>query len=103
VIWRHLLVAQPCKNQLKDGQPDATANAALAARFPYLFATTPTLPIYLEVIVRDKVGRSQRQRRYAGVAAVLEMPMLMVPFTSSEETKARQAPCGAEVAVEKCR
>ncbi|MGC3506807.1 type VI secretion system contractile sheath large subunit, partial [Pseudomonas aeruginosa] len=35
--------------------PDATANAYLAARKPYLFSTC-RLPHYLKCIVRDKIG-----------------------------------------------
>ena len=42
--------------------PDATANASLAARLPYLFACS-RFAHYLKCIVRDKVGSFKDARR----------------------------------------
>ena len=51
--------------------PDATANAALAARLPYLFATC-RFAHYLKCIVRDKVGSFKERDRHAEVAAEMD-------------------------------
>ena len=47
--------------------PDATANANLSARLPYLFATC-RFAHFLKCIVRDKIGSFQRARRYGALA-----------------------------------
>lgn len=79
---------------------DATANAQLAARLPYLFAST-RFAHYLKCIVRDKIGvfheRDDMQRW------LNEWIMGYVdadPFNSSPETKAKRPLAAAEVVVE---
>ena len=80
--------------------PDATANAALAARLPYLFATC-RFAHYLKCIVRDKVGsfkEAEDMQRW------LQNWIIQYvdgdPAHSSEETKARKPLAAAEVVVE---
>jgi type VI secretion system protein ImpC len=80
--------------------PDATANAALAARLPYLFACN-RFAHYLKCIVRDKVGsfkeRADMQRW------LQDWIMNYVdgdPANSSETTKAQRPLAAAEVQVE---
>ncbi|WP_413816452.1 type VI secretion system contractile sheath large subunit [Pigmentiphaga sp.] len=80
--------------------PDATANAKLAARLPYLFACC-RFAHYLKCIVRDKIG-SFRERddmeRWLN-----DWIMNYVdgdPVNSSQETKARKPLAAAEVLVE---
>jgi len=80
--------------------PDATANARLAARLPYLFASC-RFAHYLKCIVRDKIGsfkeRDDMQRW------LQEWVMQYVdgsPENSTEETKARKPLAAAEVVVE---
>jgi len=80
--------------------PDATANANLAARLPYLFACC-RFAHYLKCIVRDKIGsfkeRSDLQRW------LNDWIMNYVdgnPATSSQETKASRPLAAAEVTVE---
>ena len=80
--------------------PDATANARLSARLPYLFACC-RFAHYLKCIVRDKVG-SFRERedmeRWRN-----EWIMNYVdgdPANSTQETKAREPLAAAEVVVE---
>lgn len=47
--------AQSTQRPKKYGDPDATANAAISARLPYIMATS-RLAHYLKVMARDKVG-----------------------------------------------
>ena len=80
--------------------PDATANAALAARLPYLFACN-RFAHYLKCIVRDKVG-SFRSRE-AMENWLNEWILNYVdgdPTNSSEEVKARRPLAAASVEVE---
>ncbi len=92
--------AQTLQSPAEYDNPDATANAALAARLPYLFATT-RFAHYLKCIVRDKVGSfkgkdDMREWLQSWINAYVDG----APVTSSEETKARQPLAGAEVTVE---
>ncbi len=80
--------------------PDATANANLAARLPYMFACS-RFAHYLKCIVRDKIGsfreRSDMQKW------LNEWIMNYVdgdPANSTQETKARKPLAAAEVVVE---
>ena len=79
---------------------DATANASLAARLPYLFACN-RFAHYLKCIVRDKVG-SFRSRE--SMQDWLNEWILKYvdgdPLNSSEETKARRPLAAAQVEVE---
>ena len=80
--------------------PDATANAALAARLPYLFACN-RFAHYLKCIVRDKVG-SFRSRE-AMQNWLNEWILNYVdgdPANSSEDTKAKRPLAAAQVEVE---
>jgi len=47
--------AQTCQKPKKYDRPDATANAAISARLPYLMATS-RFAHYLKVLGRDKIG-----------------------------------------------
>jgi len=80
--------------------PDATANAALGARLPYLFATC-RFAHYLKCMVRDKVGsyksRDDMQRYLQGW---VEQYVDYTADVSSEEEKARKPLAAAEVVVE---
>ena len=84
----------------KTFDPDATANAVLGARLPYLFATC-RFAHYLKCIVRDKVG-SFKER--AEMQSWLQKWILQYvdgdPSRSSEESKARKPLAAAEVTVE---
>jgi type VI secretion system protein ImpC len=80
--------------------PDATANANLSARLPYMFACC-RFAHYLKCIVRDKIG-SFKER--ADMELWLSNWILNYvdgdPKNSSEETKARKPLAAAEVVVE---
>jgi type VI secretion system protein ImpC len=92
--------AQSLHEPAKYDDPDATANANLAARLPYLFATC-RFAHYLKCIVRDKIG-SFKER--ADMQGWLQNWILQYvdgdPAHSSEETKARKPLAAAEVVVE---
>jgi type VI secretion system protein ImpC len=79
---------------------DATANANLGARLPYLFATT-RFAHYLKCIVRDKVG-SFKER--ADMEKWLNNWIMQYvepdPSNASDEAKARRPLAAAEVVVE---
>ncbi len=80
--------------------PDATANAALAARLPYLFATC-RFAHYLKCIVRDKVGSfKERDDMQKWLQKWIIQYVDGDPLHSSEETKARKPLADAEVVVE---
>ena len=80
--------------------PDATANANLSARLPYLFACC-RFAHFLKCIVRDKVG-SFKER--ADMQLWLQKWIMNYvdgdPVHSSEATKAQKPLAGAEVVVE---
>jgi type VI secretion system protein ImpC len=80
--------------------PDATANANLGARLPYLFATT-RFAHYLKCIVRDKVG-SFKER--ADMEKWLNNWIMQYvepdPANATEDAKARRPLAAAEVVVE---
>jgi type VI secretion system protein ImpC len=80
--------------------PDATANAALAARLPYLFACN-RFAHYLKCIVRDKVGSFRSRESMQNW--LNEWIMNYVdgdPMNSSEETKSKRPLAAAQVEVE---
>ncbi len=63
--------AQSLQKPAEYDDPDATANANLAARLPYLFATC-RFAHYLKCIVRDKIGSFKERGRDAALAAGLD-------------------------------
>ena len=80
--------------------PDATANAALAARLPYMFACC-RFAHYLKCIVRDKIGSfSSREQVQNWLQNWILNYVDGDPANSSEETKARKPLASAEVVVE---
>ncbi|MFZ2265941.1 MAG: type VI secretion system contractile sheath large subunit [Azonexus sp.] len=92
--------AQSLHKPAEYDDPDATANANLGARLPYLFASC-RFAHYLKCIVRDKLGsfkeRADMQRW------LQDWIMNYVdgdPARSSEATKARRPLAAAEVVVE---
>jgi type VI secretion system protein ImpC len=92
--------AQSLQKPFEYDDPDATANANLAARLPYLFACC-RFAHYLKCIVRDKVG-SFRERE--DMAKFLNKWIMNYvdgdPANSSQTTKAQKPLAAAEVVVE---
>lgn len=92
--------AQSLQKPAEYDNPDATANAALAARLPYLFATT-RFAHYLKCIVRDKVGSFASQTdMQKWLQGWINNYVDGAPTTSSEETKARKPLADAAVTVD---
>jgi type VI secretion system protein ImpC len=80
--------------------PDATANAALAARLPYLFACN-RFAHYLKCIVRDKIGSFRsRDSMQDWLNSWILNYVDGDPQNSSEDTKARRPLAAATVEVE---
>lgn len=92
--------AQSLNKPAEYDDADATANANLAARLPYLFACN-RFAHYLKCIVRDKVGSfKERAEMERWLNKWIMNYVDGDPANSSEETKARRPLAAAEVVVE---
>jgi type VI secretion system protein ImpC len=92
--------AQSLQKPAEYDDPDATANANLAARLPYLFATC-RFAHYLKCIVRDKIGSfKEREDMQRWLQDWVMQYVDGSPEISSEETKAQRPLAAAEVVVE---
>jgi len=92
--------AQSLQKPAEYDDPDATANANLAARLPYLFACC-RFAHYLKCIVRDKVGSfKERDDMERWLQKWIMNYVDGDPAHSSEQTKARRPLAAAEVKVE---
>jgi len=92
--------AQSLQKPAEYDDPDATSNANLAARLPYLFATC-RFAHYLKCIVRDKIGSfKEREDMQRWLQKWIMNYVDGDPANSSEETKARKPLAAAEVVVE---
>ena len=92
--------AQSLQKPFEYDDPDATANANLAARLPYLFATC-RFAHYLKCIVRDKIGSfKERDDMQRWLNDWIMKYVDGDPSISSEEPKSRRPLAAAEVVVE---
>jgi type VI secretion system protein ImpC len=92
--------AQSLQKPAEYDDPDATANANLSARLPYLFACC-RFAHYLKCIARDKVGSfKERQDMSRWLNKWIMNYVDGDPANSSEEVKARKPLAAAEVQVE---
>ena len=66
--------AQTTQKPKKYDRPEATANAAISARLPYIMATS-RFAHYLKVIARDKIGSFMEADDCAGVAEPLDQQL----------------------------
>jgi len=92
--------AQSLQKPQEYDDPDATANANLAARLPYLFATC-RFAHYLKCMVRDQIGTFKERgdmEKYLNdwISQYVEPD----PSRASDEAKARRPLASAEVKVE---
>ncbi len=91
--------AQSAHKPAEYDDPDATANAQLGARLPYLFATC-RFAHYLKCIVRDKVGSfAEREDMQKFLQNWIMQYVTGDPQNATEETKARKPLAAAEVKV----
>ena len=92
--------AQSLQKPFEYDDPDATSNANLAARLPYLFACC-RFAHYLKCIVRDKIGSfKERDDMQVWLQNWIMNYVDGDPAHSSESTKARKPLAAAEVVVE---
>lgn len=91
--------AQSLHKPAEYDDPDATANANLGARLPYLFATC-RFAHYLKCIVRDKVGSFMERSDMERWLNNWITKYVTTDPTASEEVKARYPLSAAEVLVE---
>jgi len=92
--------AQSLQKPAEYYDPDATANANLSARLPYLFACS-RFAHYLKCIVRDKIGSfKEREDMQRWLNEWIMNYVDADPVNSSQETKARRPLAAAEVVVE---
>lgn len=92
--------AQSLHQPAEYDDPDATSNANLAARLPYLFATC-RFAHYLKCIVRDKVGSyKSRNDMQQWLQTWVNQYVDFSADTSAEDEKARRPLASAEVVVE---
>ena len=92
--------AQSLQKPAEYDDPDATANANLAARLPYLFACC-RFAHYLKCIVRDKIGTfKERDDMQRWLNNWIMNYVDGDPANSSEETKSRKPLAAAEITVE---
>src|SRR5215212_495815 len=92
--------AQSLHKPAEYDDPDATANANLAARLPYMFACC-RFAHYLKCIVRDKIGSfKERDEMKRWLNNWIMNYVDGDPANSSETTKAQKPLAAAEVVVE---
>ena len=92
--------AQSLQKPTEYDDADATANAALAARLPYLFACN-RFAHYLKCMVRDKVGSFKtREAMERWLNSWILQYVDGDPMNSTEQTKAEKPLAAAEVVVE---
>jgi type VI secretion system protein ImpC len=92
--------AQSLQRAAEYTDPDASANARLAARLPYLFASC-RFAHYLKCMVRDKVGSfKERADMERFLSDWIQQYVLSNPGTVGDDMKARKPLAAAEVKVE---
>ncbi|MCG8552799.1 MAG: type VI secretion system contractile sheath large subunit, partial [Desulfobacterales bacterium] len=91
--------AQTLHQPAEYDDPDATANANLGARLPYLFSTC-RFAHYLKCIVRDKIGSDMEKDDMQKYLNKWIMQYVTSDSTASQEMKARYPLAAAEVQVE---
>jgi len=92
--------AQSLQKPAEYSDADASANARLSARLPYLFASC-RFAHYLKCMVRDKVGSfKERADMERFLSDWIKNYVLGNPGSAGDELKARKPLAGAEVKVE---
>lgn len=92
--------AQSLQKPAEYDDPDATANANLSARLPYLFATC-RFAHFLKCMVRDKIGSfKEREELQIWLQNWINQYIEPNPSTATEADKAQRPLAAAEVVVE---
>ena len=92
------LGGQTCNKPQEYDNPEATANANLSARLPYIFATS-RFAHYLKCIVRDKVGSFKEKSDMESWLNDWISQYVTSDPTASEEIKAKYPLAEAKVEV----
>ncbi len=91
--------AQSLQKPTEYEDPDATANANLSARLPYMFATC-RFAHYLKCMVRDKIGKNmEREEIQIWLQNWINQYIEPSPAIASDADKARRPLSAAEVVV----
>jgi type VI secretion system protein ImpC len=92
--------AQSLQKPSEYNDPDATANARLAARLPYLYASC-RFAHYLKCMVRDKIGSfKERSDMERYLSDWIKDYVIANPENAGEKSKAEKPLAGAEVKVD---
>jgi type VI secretion system protein ImpC len=92
--------AQSLQKPVEYDDPDASANAQLSARLPYLFATC-RFAHYLKCMVRDKVGSFQdKGSLQVWLQNWINRYVEPNPAAASQEDKARRPLAEAQIVIE---
>jgi type VI secretion system protein ImpC len=92
--------AQSLQKPTEYTDPDATSNARIAARLPYLFASC-RFAHYLKCMVRDKVGSfMEREDMQRYLHTWIQGYVLGDPSSAGENSRARKPLAAAEVKVD---
>jgi type VI secretion system protein ImpC len=92
--------AQSLQKPVEYDDPDATANANLSARLPYMFATC-RFAHYLKCMARDKIGKNMEQEQIQiWLQNWINQYIEPNPGIASDADKARRPLSAAEVVVE---
>jgi len=91
--------AQTCQRPKKYSNHDATANAAISARLPYIMAAS-RIAHYLKCIARDKIGAFMSRERMENWLKNWIADYVLQDDTASQEMKARYPLAEALITVE---
>lgn len=90
--------AQTCQKPKKYDRPNATANAAISARLPYIMASS-RFAHYLKVIARDKIGSFKEREDVEKWLHRWLMNYVSADKSPSDEAKARYPLAEAQIEV----
>ena len=91
--------AQTCQRPQKYDKPDATANAAISARLPYIMASS-RIAHFLKCIARDKIGAFTDRQRMQDFLSRWISDYILDDETADAEMKAKFPLAEAQITVE---
>ncbi|MFK7820578.1 MAG: type VI secretion system contractile sheath large subunit, partial [Planctomycetaceae bacterium] len=91
--------AQTCQRPLKYDKPDATANAAISARLPYIMASS-RIAHFLKCIARDKIGSFTDRQRMQDFLSRWISDYILDDENADAEMKAKFPLAEAQITVE---
>ncbi|MBT5018467.1 MAG: type VI secretion system contractile sheath large subunit, partial [Planctomicrobium sp.] len=91
--------AQTCQRPKKYNKPDATANAAISARLPYIMASS-RIAHYLKCIARDKIGSFMERKDMEDFLRTWIAGYVLADDKPSAEMKAKYPLAEAQIDVQ---